>query len=199
MEYGVSLIIGYFIGCFQTGIILGKLFKKGDIRQQGSGNAGTTNALRVLGLKFGIMTFLGDFLKAIVAVIVIRYLFEGDLYPLISGLGVVLGHNFPVFLKFKGGKGIAATVGTFLAFDYRIALIAMLIMIIVVALTRYVSLGSLIMTTWIPIGLYIYYPQQIELMLFGIVFTVFAYIRHKANIQRLLTGNENKLGSKKTS
>jgi glycerol-3-phosphate acyltransferase PlsY len=199
MERGISISIGYLIGCFQTAFILGKLLLNVDIRQHGSGNSGTTNALRVLGWKAGFLTFFGDFLKAILAVVLIRLLFDDALYTLYAGFGVVLGHNFPVFMKFKGGKGIAASAGALLAFDYRIGLISMLVMIVVVFFTRYVSLGSLFLATWIPIGIYIFYPQQWELLILGICFMILAFVRHQSNIKRLLSGEENKLGKKKTA
>ena len=157
----LCLLFGYACGLFQTGYIYGKAKNK-DIRQYGSGNAGTTNALRVLGKKAGLIVFLGDLFKAVFACTAARLLadhFGSDIsmvYLLYAGLGVVLGHNFPFYLKFKGGKGIAATSGVVLStFDWRIILICLLLFIIVVAVTRYVSLGSLVMvTTLLPCGLF---------------------------------------------
>lgn len=192
-------MLGYLFGCFQTGYIIGKLNKNIDIREHGSGNAGTTNAIRVMGWKIGLLTFLGDFFKALLPVIITYFTTKNIVFALYMGLGVVIGHNFPVFLKFRGGKGIAATVGTLLAFDYRIGLIAILIMIVVVYFTRYVSLGSLLLTTWIPIGIYIFYGKNIELLILAFGFMVLAFYRHHSNIKRLLIGQENKLGKKKES
>ena len=191
-------VIGYFIGCFQTGFIVGKLSNNIDIRKHGSGNAGTTNALRVLGWKVALVTFLGDFLKAVLTVLVVRAISGGDQgIALLSGLGVVMGHNFPFFLGFNGGKGIASTAGALLAFDWKIGLLAMLIMAIIVFTTKYVSLGSLILAVWIPIGIYIFYGLEIELIAIGLILTISAFYRHKENIKRLLQGNENKLGQSK--
>lgn len=199
MNYIISLIVGYFIGCFQTGFIIGKYKKHIDIRQHGSGNAGTTNAIRVMGWKAGLCTFLGDFFKAFIVVFIVHSMYNDSTLDLVAGLGVVLGHNFPVFLKFNGGKGIASTVGTMMAFDYRIGLIAMLIMIIIVLITRYVSLGSLLLATWIPIGIYLFKGKQWEMISLGVVFMLLACYRHKSNIVRLINGKENKFGKKATA
>ncbi len=150
MERIICIVIGYIFGLFQTGYLYGRLHHV-DIRQYGSGNAGTTNALRVLGKKAGIITYIGDCLKAVVAGFVIRLLFkEGHseiikLLVMYGGLGVVLGHNYPFYLHFKGGKGIAATSGMVLAFDWRLALCICAVFILVVVVSRYVSLASLIM------------------------------------------------------
>ncbi|MFP4697523.1 MAG: glycerol-3-phosphate 1-O-acyltransferase PlsY [Eubacteriales bacterium] len=197
MERLISIVIGYIFGCFQTGYFIGRLNKRVDIRQHGSGNAGTTNAIRVLGWKAGFYTFLGDFLKAIITILLIRLIYDDNVFALYGGLGVVLGHNFPFFLKFKGGKGMAATAGVFFAFDYRIGLIGIALFIIIVAITRFVSIGSLLMSTWMPIGIYIFHEDNYELLILGLGLMALAYIRHRANISRLLNGEENKLGHKK--
>ena len=146
----LCLFIGYIFGCFQTGYIYGKCHGI-DIRQYGSGNAGTTNTLRVLGKKAGYITYLGDALKAIIAILLVKYLVYGQwLVPSLSfqlllaytGLGVALGHNYPFYLKFKGGKGIAVTSGVMLALDLRIGLIGIIGFLILFYATRYVSVGS---------------------------------------------------------
>ena len=131
----ISVAIGYIFGLFQTGYLYGK--SKGiDIRTQGSGNAGTTNSLRVLGAKAGAITFIGDLLKAILAVLVVHFIFKDidpeytKLYELYAGFGAVLGHNFPFFLKFKGGKGVATTGGVMFALDPRMALICILFFVV---------------------------------------------------------------------
>lgn len=196
----ISTVIGYAFGCFSTAYLLGKI-NHIDIRKYGSGNAGTTNALRTLGLKAGVITFLGDLLKALVAIFLIRFLFQNveiniQLLTLYAGLGVVIGHNFPFYLNFKGGKGIAATVGVMLAFDWRIALIACLLFIISVAITRYVSVGSLLISLIFPIGIFLFYNGNIHMLIVSIVFTVLAFIKHQENIKRLRKGTENKLGQK---
>ena len=143
----LCLAIGYVFGLFQTGYLYGKLHKI-DIRNYGSGNAGTTNALRVLGKKAGLIVFLGDFFKTVFACLLVRILFKGnpslDMYVLYAGVGVILGHNFPCYLHFKGGKGIASTAGILVAMDWRITLVCAVIFLASVILTRYVSLGSIL-------------------------------------------------------
>lgn len=196
----ICLVVGYAFGCFSTGYIVGKM-NHIDIRNYGSGNSGTTNALRTLGFKAGLLTFLGDALKAIIPIMLIRFYFpapEGNLQLLLlyTGLGVVLGHNFPAWLHFKGGKGIAATAGVMLAFDWRFGLTAAVIFVILVAITRYVSLGSLALSLLFPIGVLIFYPGQIHMLIVSLIFTVLAYVKHRGNITRLLNGTERKLGQK---
>ncbi len=192
----VCIIIGYFLGCFQTAYIIGKKVQKIDIRNYGSGNAGTTNVIRVMGWKVGIITFIGDFLKAVIAVFICKLIFpdcpEAGLY---AGLGTIIGHNWPVFLKFKGGKGIAATMGTLLAFDYRLGLICITIMALVLIISRIVSLGSIIMSISIPICLYLFY-NDLEITFLGVLFTISAILRHRDNIRRLFKGQETKLGQR---
>lgn len=208
----LCLLFGYACGLFQTGYIYGRAMNK-DIRQYGSGNAGTTNALRVLGRKAGLIVLAGDLLKAVIACTVVRFTADNAgsditmLYVLYTGLGVVLGHNYPFYLKFKGGKGIAATAGVILAvFDWRIILVCIPLFFVVVAITRYVSLGSLIMVSafiieWIIIGQlgrgYFTGRTLYESYIIIGIFVILAFIRHKSNILRLIKGKENKLGQKK--
>ncbi|MCD2491129.1 glycerol-3-phosphate 1-O-acyltransferase PlsY [Lacrimispora sp. NSJ-141] len=211
MERLICLAAGYAFGLIQTGYIYGKIIHK-DIRQYGSGNAGTTNALRVLGKKAGAVVFLGDFLKAIVLCLLVRFLYgktQPEMAPLLmlyGGLGVVLGHNYPFYLHFKGGKGIAATSGVIISMDWRITLVCLLAFIISVAATRIVSVGSLLVVSiflamWIGFGLFGLLPLTgaylTESYIVVLVFAALAYWRHRANIKRLLHGTENKFGSKK--
>lgn len=196
----LCLLFGYAFGCFSTGYFMGKL-KKVDIRQYGSGNVGTTNALRTLGAKAGAITLLGDSLKAIIPMLLVRLLFLKDydynlLMTLYTGFGVVLGHNYPVWLKFKGGKGIAATGGVMIAFDPLIVPFALPIFIIIVALTRYVSLGSLFVAVFLPVWILIKYPGDLHMLILSLAYMVVAFIKHTANIKRLLNGTENKIGQK---
>ena len=189
---GICIIVGYCLGMFQTGYIYGKLHNV-DIRQHGSGNAGATNTLRTLGLKAGLITFLGDLCKAILAMLLAWLLFRGT-YPggvmlleMYAGFGAVLGHNFPAYLKFKGGKGIACTAGFILAFYPPMAVLCLLLFIVVVAVTRYVSLGSILVMLCF-----------FEAYMVGALFAVMGIWRHKANIGRLLTGTENKFSFSKS-
>lgn len=198
----VCLIIGYAFGCISTAYVVGKV-NRIDIRNFGSGNAGTTNALRTLGWKAGAVTFIGDAFKAVIAILLIRYLIfpnedYAQLFKLYTGVGVVLGHNFPFWLKFKGGKGIAATGGIMLAFDWRLAIAAMIVFMITVAISRYVSLGSMLISVLLPVWIAILYPGDVHMLLVGIAFTISAFIKHRTNIRRLIKGTENKIGQKVT-
>ena len=153
MERLICVLVGYVFGLIQTGYIYGK--KNGvDLRKKGSGNAGTTNALRTMGWKAGAVTLLGDCFKCVAAVVVVHLIYgktHTDMMPLLSmyaGMGAVLGHNYPFYLKFKGGKGIAATAGLIISTtNIWIVLICLAAFIAIVATTRYVSLGSMTMNT----------------------------------------------------
>lgn len=209
---------GYLCGLLQTSYIYGRL-NGIDIREYGSGNAGTTNALRVLGKKAGLVVFLGDVFKAVIAAVIVRLIMKGiypnEVYMFIAyaGFGVVLGHNFPFYLKFKGGKGIAATAGVVLGFlDPVIILTCLVVFTIAVAVTRYVSLGSILMVTtfatmytiFAVTGKYSFDLNtaaskecMLESVIVVILMALMAIYRHKANIKRLIHHEENKLGSKK--
>lgn len=203
------LIIGYCFGCIQSAYILGRLIGKIDIREYGSGNAGFTNTTRVLGKKVGIVVFLIDLFKIIAAYIICSLVFDGDgsfvegtsLLPgLYAGIGAVLGHNFPFYLGFRGGKGIACTLGLMLCVDWQIALITYAIGFVVFLAKRYISLSSLTMALVYPVLMIItrnIYGFGIEEILLMFVLCILAYIKHKSNIERLLNGTENKFGSKK--
>lgn len=202
------LVIGYCFGCLQSAYILGRLIGKIDIREYGSGNAGFTNTTRVLGKKVGAAVFLFDLFKVIAAYILCSLLFNGEgsfidgesLLPgLYAGIGAVLGHNFPFYLGFRGGKGIACTLGLMLCVDWQIALITYAIGFVVFLAKRYISLSSLTMALVYPILMIItrnIYGFGIEEILLMFVLCVLAYIKHKSNIERLLKGTENKFGSK---
>lgn len=207
----ICLVIGYILGLFQTGYIYGKAHHI-DIREHGSGNAGTTNTLRTLGWKAGAITFIGDLCKAMLAILIAWILFR-DRYPeavkvlqMYAGLGAVLGHNYPCYLKFKGGKGIACTSGFILACFWQAAPICLILFVGAVALTRYVSLGSILVAISFFIQLVVFNQQGMfgiaegylpEVYMLGAVFSLLALWRHRANIKRLLTGTENKFGMSK--
>ena len=207
----ICLLIGYIFGLFQTGYIYGKAHNV-DIRTKGSGNVGTTNTLRTLGWKAGAITFIGDLGKAMLAILVAWLLFH-EKYPegvlllkMYAGLGAVLGHNYPFYLGFKGGKGIACTAGFVLACFLPVAPICLVLFVAAVAITRYVSLGSILVAVSFFAQLVIFgqtgliaIPDQYkaEVYVVGAVFSLLALWRHRANIKRLLNGTENKLGAKK--
>lgn len=212
MERLVCLAIGYVCGLFQTSYFIGKMHKT-DIREHGSGNAGTTNALRTFGKKAGALTLLGDLLKCVIAIWIAKILFKdnyGEILPLLSlyaAAGCILGHNFPFYLKFRGGKGVAASVGMILAFDWRIFLLCAVVFFGLFFMTHFVSLCSLCsygaaMAAMIVFGEMGYYgmdrPHTLELYGVMAALTLLAFYRHRANIVRLANGTENKifLGSK---
>ncbi len=200
----ICLVIGYFCGCISSGYIIGKIYHI-DIRDKGSGNAGTTNVLRTLGKLPALLTFAGDFLKGIIPVLIVRLVIgtPGSWYLLClyMGLGVVLGHNYPFYLKFKGGKGIAVTAAVVMSTAHPFVIVAgLLIFVAVVAATRYVSLGSLFVAWYVPantLALYRENPLFIHMLVISLVFTVLAYFQHRQNIIRLIHGNENKLWGNK--
>lgn len=202
LALGAVLGVGYLFGCFQTGYFVGRL-NKIDIRDYGSGNAGTTNVLRTLGFPWALLTFLGDACKGLIWVTIVKH-FVAPVIPgtdvkfliLFAGLGAVLGHNYPFQLGFKGGKGIATTAAIMLGFDWRIALFAMGLFIFVCAITRYVSLASLCLAASLPVQCLIYYPGQWAVFILILLYTLSAFYRHRANIQRLASGTESKLGQK---
>jgi glycerol-3-phosphate acyltransferase PlsY len=194
----LCLVFGYLFGCFSTGYFVGKM-NKVDIRKYGSGNVGTTNALRTLGAKAGAATLLGDVLKAVIPIILIRFVLFPDyehmqLLTLYAGLGVVLGHNYPVWLKFKGGKGIAATGGVMAAFDPLIIIFGLPLFVLIVAITRYVSVGSLFVAVFFPVWILIRHPGDVHMLIVSLVFMASAFIKHRSNIKRLMNRTENKIG-----
>lgn len=206
MERIISILIGYVFGLFQTGYFYG-MTKHIDIRNHGSGNAGTTNALRTLGWTAGVITFVGDCFKCVLAVVVVRMIFGQNeniaLLSMYAGMGAVLGHNFPFYLKFKGGKGIAATAGLVLSTNPIMFLIVAVIFAAIVLTTRYVSLGSIAIMIVFVIEVLVYgqnggfglaEPQLYELYAVVVFLAGMAVYRHRANVKRLLTGTENKFG-----
>lgn len=200
----VCIAVGYLFGCFSTGYLVGK-HNHVNIKEEGSGNSGATNALRTMGVKAGLVTFGGDLLKAFLPVLTVRYIFhDSDLwyvYGLVVGLGVVLGHNFPFWMHFQGGKGIAVTAAVIVSLaDWRITLIGLIVFIGTVALTKYVSLGSLIVAWYLTMNTVLFWRSSeyfIHMLILSLCFMVLAYIRHAQNIKRLLNGTESKIGSKK--
>lgn len=210
------VIIGYGFGSFSTGYIVGKMNGR-DIREEGSGNIGTTNALRTMGAKGGAITFAGDLMKALIPTLVIRFFCSVTLgmapditylLTLLVGFGVVVGHNFPFYLHFRGGKGIAVSSAVIVASATNSACgfimigIFLPVFIAVVAITRYVSLGSLIVVWFFPIYAVLQYRESgafAIILLVSLLFTALAYFKHAGNIKRLFAGTERKLGEKKSA
>ena len=207
MERILCLAIGYVFGLFQTAYIYGKMHGI-DIRQHGSGNAGTTNTLRVLGTKAGLIVFAGDVLKCVCAIVACSLLFGKNhpdmiyLLKLYAAAGAILGHNFPFYLGFKGGKGVAATAGLILAFHPTFLPVGVLVFFGIFFTTHYVSLGSLLVYAAFMIqitisgqmGLFQGMSRQHLFEMYGVAafLTIMAYYKHRENIKRLLKGEERK-------
>ena len=211
----LCVIIGYVFGLLQTAFILGKI-NHIDIRDYGSGNAGTTNAMRTLGKKMGIITFLGDALKAVFAIIFTYILFhnicEGHMFviTLYTGIGVILGHNFPFYMNFKGGKGIATSGGVIFSlavYDWKFLVLGLLTFFVALIVTKYVSFSSLCFTTgflvevivWGQLGMIhnLNKNDRLEVYILVAFITILSFIRHKDNIKRLIDGTERRIGQKK--
>ena len=216
MERLICLAVVYVCGLLQTGYLVGKL-NHVDIRKKGSGNAGSTNALRVLGWKAGLMTFAGDVLKCVAAFLITFFMYRGsDALPMLTmyaGAGVTLGHNFPFYMNFKGGKGIAVMAGMVVVNSFwhlpqslLMIPVTLAFFLVPVAVTKYISVGSLAAYTVFLIEMVI--AGQIGWFemdaarcyeLYGVLFilTTLAWYRHRENIKRLAAGTENQFGSKK--
>ena len=208
MERIICVCIGYAFGLLQTGYLYGRLHHI-DIRKQGSGNAGTTNALRTLGWKAGAVTLLGDAFKCVFAVLAVQQIFKNshaDILPLLSmyaGMGAVLGHNYPFYMKFKGGKGIAATAGLLLSTTTPVMVLVCLTAFVgIVAATRYVSAGSLAVVVIYLLEIVYLGETGTYGMETGYLYEMYgiaaflmlsAFFKHRENIKRLLNGNENKI------
>ena len=209
MGAGVRFVcvgIGYIFGLFQTSYIIGKM-NGIDIRDHGSGNAGTTNMMRTMGAKAGVLTLLGDCFKCVFAVLFMQLLFgksHADILPLLkfsTAAGVILGHNFPFYLHFRGGKGIAASAGLGLAFHPIVFILGLITFAAAFLITHYVSLGSLLIyaavVVELPIlgqlGLFGMQQRYLnELYIIAILLAILAFYMHRENIKRLLSGTERK-------
>ena len=195
MNIIVALLASYLIGSLSFGYLAGKFLRGIDIRQFGSGNTGTTNIQRTLGTGPAIIVLLLDVGKGLAAVLVARALTGAPIVQMLAGVLAVLGHNWPLFHRFKGGRGIATSIGALLGLAWQVLLIAVAVGVTIIAVTRYVSLGSLIGVILVPI-LMVAFAMPPAYILFGTVLAVFAVWRHRQNISRLLAGTENKLGKK---
>ncbi|MFE5317157.1 glycerol-3-phosphate 1-O-acyltransferase PlsY [Paenibacillus sp. NPDC056579] len=193
----ISIIVAYLLGSISFSYLAGKMLKGIDIRNHGSGNAGATNTLRVLGKGPAITVLLLDALKGVAAVWIGRWLGQGDmLIEVLCGIAAISGHNWPVYFGFRGGKGIATTIGVMITLAPMAVVYAGIVCILAIALTRYVSLGSLVFTALLPILLWFMQGPN-EIFWLSLLLFVFAWFRHRTNIVKLVKGQENKLGSKK--
>ena len=199
----VMAVAAYLIGSVNSSILISRMVSGRDIRKSGSGNAGATNMLRTMGKKYAVITLIIDILKGVIAVLIAKRWGSAFIpqMPYIAGVFVVLGHNFPVFFGFKGGKGVATSLGVLLMLDWKIGLIVLAFALAVMAVTRYVSLGSILAAVLFAIIemviMSIYDEFDIIKTVCVIVLAGLLVARHHANIGRLFSGTENKLGSGK--
>jgi len=190
------LIFAYLLGSVPTGVILARAFSDVDPRTQGSKNIGATNIYRTAGKKLGIIALLGDILKGLIPVVIARATLDSHFWIGAVALAAFLGHLYPIYLKFKGGKGIATGLGAFLALAPLAAILSFLVFAAVVYKSRYISLGSLTATAAFPILLALLHSPAIYIP-FAVIIGALIFYRHRENIQRLLAGKENKFGAKK--
>jgi len=190
LKYIAVALIGYLLGSVSFSVILTKLQFKTDVRDEGSGNAGATNVARVFGMKAGLFTLFCDILKTILPMF-IGFVLLGDLGTAIAGIAAMLGHCFPVYFQFSGGKGVSVASAIAIFCDLRICIISLIIFIIIVLITRYVSLGSIIAVTVLAINSMIFGigNEEIFLLCYTAVMVIFM---HRGNIKRLIKGEEPK-------
>ena len=191
MNWALLIIAAYLIGSIPIGLILGKLIWKKDLRQLGSHNIGATNAWRVLGRKAGLLVFILDFLKGQLGVILGAFLLATPCAMVVGGLFAVLGHIFPIFIGFKGGKGVATSLGVIASLMPKITAIVFIVWLLLTLITRYVSVASIVAAVLTPI-LAAIFNQPTIYFLFTLAIAIIIVFRHRENIQRLKAGRENK-------
>lgn len=198
MNLGLYLLSCYLLGAIPTGYLVGKYLRGVDIRKEGSGNMGATNVFRVLGKGPGIFVLLFDVGKGVAAIVATRDFFGIPVGPFLflGGFCAVLGHNYTCFLNFKGGKGVATSLGVCLGLAPLASSTMLLVFVVTVALTRMVSVGSLLAAASLPPLLWYYKEEPREFMYLALILVAFVWVRHIPNIQRILNGTENKFGKK---
>ncbi len=199
-ELVIFLAVSYLIGSIPTAFLFGKILKNVDIRKEGSGNIGASNAFRVLGAKIGVLVMVFDILKGFFPLYLAKVKMTPcaafEIYLLIIGLAAVLGHMFPLFLKFKGGKGVATTAGVFLALAPEAAGVCILMWVLLVAISKMASVGSIAAAAALPFA--VYYIEGASLLLTSVsaVIGLLVIIMHRKNIKNLMAGTELKINSK---
>lgn len=192
LHFLLGFVLGHVCGSVPSGLWLVQAFHGIDIRNYGSKNIGTTNVFRTVGPKTAVLVLIADAFKGILAVGIISYLFHNPLLDVITALGALLGHNYSLFLGFKGGKGVATALGLLIFMMPKVAVASFGIWLVCVLLTRYVSLGSIMAAIFTPpLAWYLGYPSAY--VIFSVVAAFFVVLRHKENIHRLLTGTESKI------
>ena len=207
VECAIVAIIAYLVGSINFSVILSKKMAGFDVREKGSGNAGTTNMLRSVGKKAAAITLVCDILKGVIAILIAMLMNKifsnsnGALLVQIAGVAVILGHTFPIFFKFKGGKGVATSLGVLIMSNWQIGLICLVFALILIILTQMVSVGSIAAAILYPV-LTIFIPQNYILpgnyIIYSVVLAVIIVFNHRENVKRLLTGTENRISFKGT-
>lgn len=211
--YIIVAIIAYLIGSINFSVLISKKMAGFDVREKGSGNAGTTNMLRSVGKKAAVITLVCDILKGVVSIVIaiivgnIAKNLDRELLLQIAGIAVVLGHTFPVFFGFKGGKGVATSLGVLLMSNWQIGLICLVFAVVLMALTRMVSLGSCAAAVLFPV-LTLFINQHYTVLtdgksgrvyfIYSVILAIIVLYNHRSNIKRILNGTENKLSFKNT-
>ena len=205
VECAIVAIIAYLIGSINFSVILSKKMAGFDLRDKGSGNAGTTNVLRTVGKKAAIITLICDILKGVVVILIAilaNKLVEGSNGALLvqfAGVAVILGHTFPIFFKFKGGKGVATSLGVLIMSNWQIGLICLVFALILIALTQMVSVGSIAAAILYPV-LTLFIPQNYIIpgnyLIYSVLLAIIIVFNHRENVKRLLKGTENKISFK---
>ena len=194
-----AIFIGYLFGCFQTSYFISKKFGKQDIRDIGSGNAGASNITSEMGWKFGIITAILDILKAFLPVKFILILLPNTNQQFelmaIAGMGAILGHIYPFFINFKGGKGIASYIGTLLAINFKVGLIAIILLCLITIITDYVAIGSIFLYLVVPIVIIFSGNYSKIVIICSLILLIVGMIKHVINIQRIMDGKETGLRS----
>lgn len=192
LHFLLGFVLGHVCGSVPSGLWLVQAFHGIDIRNYGSKNIGTTNVFRIVGPKTAVLVLIADAFKGILAVGIMSYFFHNPLLDVVTALGALLGHNYSLFLGFKGGKGVATALGLLIFMMPKVAVASFGIWLVCVLLTRYVSLGSIMAAIFTPpLAWYLGYPSAY--MIFSVVAAFFVVLRHKENIHRLLTGTESKI------
>ena len=198
IQGSTAVLIGYLFGCFQTSYFISKMVSKKDIREIGSGNAGASNVTSELGWKYGILTGFSDVLKAYIPTQLVLYIFPGAYQPLeliaLAGTGAVLGHIYPFFLDFRGGKGVACYIGMLLAIDWQIGIAVIIGLILFTIITDYVAVGSISLYILILLLAYTRDYSDVVVSCVVVLFVV-GMIKHWINVQRILSGTETGLRS----
>ena len=190
LRFVTCVVIGYLLGSINSSIIVSRLYGT-DIRKHGSGNAGATNTLRTLGKRAAVFVLIGDILKGLVACIICG-IFAGQTGAILGGAAAIVGHNWPLYFGFKGGKGVLTAITVMFYLDWQVSFILIVIFVIVVLITKYVSLGSILGAAALPVLSFLF-GRDIKFIFFTVALAALIIIKHRENIKRLLNGTESRI------